>query len=129
MKPVLRVVILLGMLAALVVASLHEDATQHEPLSPAQVNYVMRTTTTTAPHVWITVTRDKSADVLIVQQRLVQLGYEVGIDGVYGPQTEAAVMQFQRDHKLWVDGIVGPVTTKALGLEDILGYITLSEES
>jgi hypothetical protein len=37
-------------------------------------------------------------------------------DGVYGPQTRAAVRAFQRAHGLVVDGIAGPQTLGALGL-------------
>ena len=37
------------------------------------------------------------------------------IDGDFGPQTQAAVEEFQRDRGLVVDGIVGPVTWTALG--------------
>lgn len=43
------------------------------------------------------------------------LGYYHGIlDDVFGPGTESAVMQFQRDHGLKVDGVVGPKTFAAL---------------
>jgi hypothetical protein len=37
-------------------------------------------------------------------------------DGIYGPQTRAAVKRFQRSKGLVVDGIAGPVTLSALGL-------------
>ena len=36
-------------------------------------------------------------------------------DGIFGPGTEAAVRQFQRDHGIVPDGIVGPKTWAALG--------------
>jgi hypothetical protein len=39
------------------------------------------------------------------------------VDGVFGPVTERAVKRFQRRKGLVVDGIVGPQTRAALGLE------------
>nr|WP_286208919.1 peptidoglycan-binding domain-containing protein [Azospirillum sp. A1-3] len=38
-------------------------------------------------------------------------------DGVYGPLTKAAVVRWQARHFLKADGIVGPVTAKAMGLK------------
>lgn len=40
----------------------------------------------------------------------VQAELGVATDGIFGPVTEAAVMQFQRKHGLAVDGVVGPNT-------------------
>lgn len=40
--------------------------------------------------------------------KIVQAAVSVGIDGVFGPTTEAAVRRFQREHNLVSDGIVGP---------------------
>ena len=51
-----------------------------------------------------------------IQQALVQHGYDLKIDGIFGMNTERAVKQFQSQHGLKVDGIVGPVTRSALGL-------------
>lgn len=51
------------------------------------------------------------------QQMLQSLGYNLGIcgiDGDFGTATRAAVMQFQSDHSLQVDGIVGADTWAAL---------------
>jgi peptidoglycan hydrolase-like protein with peptidoglycan-binding domain len=46
----------------------------------------------------------------------VQRALGVAVDGVYGPQTRAAVRAFQARHGLVVDGIVGRQTLAALGL-------------
>lgn len=42
--------------------------------------------------------------------KVVQAAIGAFVDGDFGPKTQAAVMQFQRDHGLTVDGIVGPQT-------------------
>lgn len=49
--------------------------------------------------------------------KLVQDRVGAATDGIYGPVTERAVREFQRDHRLAVDGIVGPETWAALGGE------------
>lgn len=50
-----------------------------------------------------------------LQGVLKRYGYNPGaIDQIFGPNTEAAVRQFQRDEQIGIDGIVGPVTKKAL---------------
>lgn len=50
-----------------------------------------------------------------LQRQLTDLDYNTkGIDGVFGSNTEKAVRQFQKDHHLVVDGVVGPATNKAL---------------
>jgi peptidoglycan hydrolase-like protein with peptidoglycan-binding domain len=46
-----------------------------------------------------------------VQYRMSAFGYDTGgVDGGYGPRTEAAVKQLQGDEELVVDGVVGPRT-------------------
>ncbi len=57
----------------------------------------------------------QGSSVRALQERLGQLGYDVGsIDGVFGPRTEAAVLEFQRNRRLDVDGVVGNQTWQAL---------------
>jgi peptidoglycan hydrolase-like protein with peptidoglycan-binding domain len=52
-------------------------------------------------------------DVKWLQWELNNRGYPVGeIDGIYGPQTEAAVKGLQT--KLFVDGIAGKLTLEKL---------------
>ncbi|WP_327287467.1 peptidoglycan-binding protein [Streptomyces sp. NBC_01198] len=51
------------------------------------------------------------ADVKLAQADLNGLGYDAGsVDGVSGPQTQAAAEAFQSDRCLGVDGIIGPQT-------------------
>ena len=47
-----------------------------------------------------------------LQYRLNELGYNLKIDGIYGPLTTEAVRDFQT--KVFVDGIVGPLTLEKL---------------
>lgn len=57
----------------------------------------------------------RGAQVLDVQKELKAAGYNPGpLDGIFGPKTKAAVLSFQRAHRLEVDGIVGPKTYGAL---------------
>jgi len=51
-----------------------------------------------------------------VQERLATFGYTVAVDGVYGPQTTRAVRHFQKVNGLVADGIAGPITSAALGI-------------
>lgn len=62
----------------------------------------------------------KSSVVKTLQTMLNLFGYNLAVDGSWGPLTNAAVLDFQRTHKdvngvqLAVDGCVGPLTWGAL---------------
>ncbi|MCC6622464.1 MAG: peptidoglycan-binding protein [Deltaproteobacteria bacterium] len=53
-----------------------------------------------------------------VQQKLNAEGFDCGApDGIMGPRTRAAVVAFQRARGLVPDGLIGPATCGALGVE------------
>lgn len=52
--------------------------------------------------------------VITLQDDLNQFGYNLVADGNFGPLTRAAVVNFQAQHSLAIDGIVGPQTWQAL---------------
>jgi N-acetylmuramoyl-L-alanine amidase len=54
-------------------------------------------------------------DVAALQGRLLELGFDVGrTDGVFGPRTQAALRNLQREYGLVSDGSCGPATLRAL---------------
>lgn len=56
-------------------------------------------------------------DVKYAQEILLGLGYDLGsygADGKFGAKTQTAVKDFQREHGLNADGIIGPLTWEAL---------------
>lgn len=60
---------------------------------------------------------NKGDAVIELQSKLAKLGYylgKCGVDGDFGKDTEKAVKEFQEDHKLTVDGVVGRDTWEAL---------------
>lgn len=57
---------------------------------------------------------NKGNDVLYLQKKLAELGYDVKPDGIFGPQTHAALLNYQIDNNLLVDGICGPETWRSL---------------
>jgi hypothetical protein len=59
---------------------------------------------------------DRGARVAALQIALANLGYDLPVDGRYGPLTQAAVVDFQVRNELIVDGITGRQTQAALGI-------------
>ena len=57
----------------------------------------------------------EGAAVKALQKRLHELGYQVqAADGHFGPETHHSVVAFQKVNRLGRDGVVGPITRKAL---------------
>lgn len=60
---------------------------------------------------------DEGQFVREVQQDLLRAGFTLpiyGVDGIYGQETQRAVMKFQKRYGLMVDGLVGPQTLDKL---------------
>ena len=53
---------------------------------------------------------DRGEDVKALQRALRSLGFDLAIDGVFGPITQGCVKSFQATHGLARDGVVGPLT-------------------
>jgi hypothetical protein len=103
------------------------DATSSQPLTvpndtpaytePERDCYTLESAASPFSGNWLTLeTRGQfAAEALKLQNRLNWLGYGcVPEDGDYGPVTQEAVMRFQRDFRLAVDGKVGPQTWETL---------------
>jgi peptidoglycan hydrolase-like protein with peptidoglycan-binding domain len=101
-------------------------ATTAAPTTSAPPTTAAPTTTTAAP---TTTTKPKpkpaaptklrsgseGAQVKALQRRLHELGYQVqAADGQFGPETHHSVVAFQKVNRLGRDGVVGPITRRAL---------------
>jgi peptidoglycan hydrolase-like protein with peptidoglycan-binding domain len=49
-----------------------------------------------------------------LQTALLEFGYRVAVDGVFGEHTKSAVVHFQNGRRLIADGVVGNLTWDAL---------------
>lgn len=54
----------------------------------------------------------------MVQKKLVELNYDLKIDGIWGPRTRAAVRELQIENRLTVDGHYGPETANVIMKEN-----------
>ena len=64
----------------------------------------------------------KGDDVKRMQERLAELGYDIGKpDGIFGKGTKAVVQDFQKRNGLTADGEAGPQTLERLYSEDAVG--------
>ena len=60
----------------------------------------------------------KGSEVERLQSDLSRLGYNIGaagVNGIFDEDTQQAVIAFQKDHNITVDGVVGPQTGQKLG--------------
>ena len=72
----------------------------------------------------------RSQEVRQIQTKLKQWGYYFGnVDGIYGTQTQDAVIKFQKKNGLRVDGIAGPETLAAIGISSSSGSSPFSAGS
>jgi N-acetylmuramoyl-L-alanine amidase len=63
-----------------------------------------------------------------IQTKLKRWGYYTGsVDGIYGSKTVAAIKHFQRNNGLTADGVCGPATLQALGINS--GTATSSRDN
>jgi peptidoglycan hydrolase-like protein with peptidoglycan-binding domain len=96
----------LGALAALTVGPTASLASGQSTVGPA----VDPEPVTTTEHTIVLSSGSEGRQVQLLQKAL----GDVKVDGVFGPETEAAVRGFQSSAGLSVDGVVGPLTGAAL---------------
>jgi peptidoglycan hydrolase-like protein with peptidoglycan-binding domain len=96
----------LGALAALTVGPTASLASGQSTVGPVTSPEPV----TTTEHVIVLSSGEEGRQVQLLQKSL----GSVKVDGVFGPETEAAVRSFQASHGLSVDGVVGPQTSAAL---------------
>lgn len=65
----------------------------------------------------------RGEEVRALQELLVDLGYHLAVDGIFGPETESIVRRVQKEAGLDPDGVVGPQTRAVL---ESLGELVLA---
>ncbi len=65
---------------------------------------------------------DRGAEVVDLQKKLVQLGYEIEVDGIFGPITRWAVLNVQAMFGYDIDGLVGPATGLLIEAQHAYGW-------
>lgn len=61
----------------------------------------------------------KGTMVSLIQRALKRAGFGVAADGIWGPITTEAVKKFQEENGLKTDGLAGPATLAALGVQAV----------
>ncbi|MGE3933007.1 MAG: peptidoglycan-binding protein [Rhodospirillaceae bacterium] len=56
------------------------------------------------------------SEVMHVQQALNKDGAGLRVDGIAGPRTERAVLNYQSEHRLKVNGVIDKAVEKSLGV-------------
>lgn len=80
-------------------------------------NYINHNNANNSPQSVLSQYGSRGNEVRQIQTKLKQLGYYNGsIDGIYGSDTQKAVISFQKNCGLKADGIAGPKTLLYLGL-------------
>ncbi len=97
-------------LGALVAFSVGPTASVASGQSAVPTSTSGREPTTTTEHAIVLLYGSEGRQVKLLQNAL----GGIKVDGVFGPETEAAVRAFQTAHNLKVDGVVGPQTGAAL---------------
>jgi hypothetical protein len=117
----LLLLLLIGLAAGGVFSSSNNTTTPPPIVSPTTSTPAQTTpppaATTTPTHAPTTTLSPGASgpQVKVLQHALTALGYSPGkADGVYGPSTKQAVMEFQKAQGLTQDGVVGPKTLSAL---------------
>lgn len=111
------------LIAGLAAAGVFSGGGRNAPLSTPSQTATQTTTgaTTTAPARQLPAPAttlkpgDTGTQVAVLQRALTSLGFSTGkADGQYGPATTSAVKRYQTSVGLKADGILGPVTLRAL---------------